>query len=391
MKKFSALLLIIVVAATGCRNNPSAQVNLEESYAAFGADFPFIPPSDYNVQVPEYIGKDKLQGDTLDSRLATLGRILFYDKQLSDNNSIACASCHIQSYAFGDTANRSLGLNAGLTGRHSMRLVNARFEREEKMFWDERAASLETQVTMPIQDHVEMGFSGIDGQPDINDLIAKLEGIGYYQELFPYAFDGDAEISESRISSALSEFVYSIVSFDSKFDAGLANANSVADPFSNYTSTENLGKSLFLAPPDVDQNGMRIGRGFGCAGCHSPPEFDIDPASLNNGVFHKAGDPNGIDLTNTRAPSLRDLMGTSGLPNGPMMHTGDFIDFQTIIEHYDHIIQKAENTNLDNRLHRGPNDLLLNTTTEERLALEAFMKTLTGVNIYVDNRWSNPF
>jgi len=94
---------------------------------------------------------------------ATLGRVLFYDKQLSANGAIACASCHKQEFAFSDTAQQSVGLNGGLTGRHSMRLVNSRFADEVRFFWDERASSLEDQTTQPIQDHVEMGFSGENG------------------------------------------------------------------------------------------------------------------------------------------------------------------------------------------------------------------------------------
>ena len=65
------------------------------------------------------------------------------------------------------------------SGRHSPRLSNARFGEEEKFFWDERANTLEEQSTMPIQDHVEMGFSGSNGDPDIDSLISKMEGLFY--------------------------------------------------------------------------------------------------------------------------------------------------------------------------------------------------------------------
>ena len=68
-----------------------------------------------------------------------------------------------------------------------MRLINARFARESKFFWNERAASLEAQTTQPIQDHAEMGYSGVDGAPDINDLLAKLNALDYYQELSAWA------------------------------------------------------------------------------------------------------------------------------------------------------------------------------------------------------------
>jgi cytochrome c peroxidase len=382
---------VVTVILLGCqRNTGEGPYTLDAVKRVFGTSLPTEPPLEYNTFIPSYIGKDKLSGDTISNREATLGRALFYDKNLSDNGTIACASCHIQSFAFGDTAQRSLGLNGGLTGRHSMRLINVRYESESSMFWDERALSLEDQVLKPIQDHVEMGFSGTEGQPNLNDLVERLNDFDYYQELFDWTY-GTKEVTAQGIESALTSFVMSITSFDSKFDQAMTDAASIQEPFASFSSEENLGKALFLAPPDVNQTGTRIGRGLGCAGCHRPPEFDIDPASLNNGVDHKAGRPDSLDITNTRAPSLRDVLGIDGQPNGPMMHTGDFVAFETVIEHYDLIQQTTQNTMLDQRLHRGPNNLYLNTTTEERLALEAFIKTLTGSNVYSDVRWSNPF
>ena len=121
-----------------------------------------------NQAVPSYITEDNTAGNVITDEGATLGRVLFYDKNLSSNRTIACASCHIQEFAFSDTAVASQGVN-GTTGRHSMRLVNSRFSEEERFFWDERASSLEVQTTMPIQDHAEMGFSGTNGDPDLND------------------------------------------------------------------------------------------------------------------------------------------------------------------------------------------------------------------------------
>ena len=112
-----------------------------------------------NQNVPNYITKDNTGSNTLDDKVATLGRVLFYDKNLSDNNTVACASCHQQAFAFSDPLTTSLGLNGGNTGRHSMRLINSRFADEVRFFWDERANTLEDQVTQPIQDHVEMGIA----------------------------------------------------------------------------------------------------------------------------------------------------------------------------------------------------------------------------------------
>ncbi|MEO0876435.1 MAG: cytochrome-c peroxidase, partial [Bacteroidota bacterium] len=153
--------------------------------------------------IPLYVNRDNTPpNNTISDAGATLGRVLFYDVNLSANNAVACAHCHQQEFAFGDERVLSVGLSGGLTGRHSMRLVNARFSDEDRFFWDERAASLEDQSTRPIQDHIEMGFSGEDGDPSIDSLIRKLRDIPYYQELFTFAY-GSPNITEPRMQRAL--------------------------------------------------------------------------------------------------------------------------------------------------------------------------------------------
>lgn len=232
-----------------------------------------------NQSVPSYITKFNDSQNPITDKAATLGRVLFYDTNLSANNTTSCATCHKQENAFSDTAIASNGAN-GVTVRHSMRLVNARFGTESKFFWDERAATLEIQTTMPIKDHGEMGFSGENGDLSFNDLISRLEGIGYYNELFQFVF-GTEEVTENKIQIALAQFIRSKQSFDSKYDACGALAANDGQPFSNFTPQENQGKQLFLAPPQFDGNSYRTGGGVGCAGCHRAPEFDIDPNSLN--------------------------------------------------------------------------------------------------------------
>jgi len=247
-----------------------------DSYTAIKATFGTkIDPSNlanYNNQTkPAYILKDNTAGNTITNAKATLGRVLFYDKQLSINNTISCGSCHIQKFAFSDTAIASLGVLDGRTGRHSMRLINARFSDEQKFFWDERAATLENQTTRPIQDHAEMGFSGQNGRPGLNDLLTKLKGIGYYQELFKFVY-GDQNVTEPRLQECLAQFVRSIQSFDSRYDEGRAVTPQDQLPFANFSQQENLGKNLFLIPPQFNPTGQRIAGGLGCAGCHAPPD-----------------------------------------------------------------------------------------------------------------------
>lgn len=339
-----------------------------------------------NQDLPNYITKDNTPGNNqiTDAR-ATLGRVLFYDKNLSANNTIACASCHQQEFAFSDPLPLSLGLNGGQTGRSSMRLINAGFADENRFFWDERANSLETQTTMPIQDHVEMGFSGDNGDPDFDSLIIKLEAIEYYQDLFTFAF-GNPNISEQRMRRALAQFIRSIQSFDSKYDEGIAQANNPNAPFPNFTPEENAGKALFMTAPPAG--------GAGCQACHRAPEFDIAPNSNNNGVITVANDPDAVDLTNTRSPSLRDLVNPNGTLNSPMMHDGSFTSLMDVINHYDNIVfDSLINPDLDPRLRGGPNGQgqNLQLTQQEKDDLEAFLGTLTGVAVYTEEKWSDPF
>lgn len=393
MKNQIMVSLLAIFGLTSCSNNSDDNYEDIATYpfveAEFGSSLDLNNLANYaNQTVPSYITKNNSQGNAITDKGATLGRVLFYDKNLSSNNTISCASCHKQEFAFSDTNVASTGVN-GTTGRHSMRLINVKFATETKFFWDERALNLETQTTMPIKDHGEMGFSGENGDLSFNDLITRLNGIGYYKELFKFVY-GSEEITEAKIQSALAQFIRSIQSFDSKYDIGRALAANDAQPFSNFTAQENQGKNLFLTPPTFDSNSIRTSGGLGCAGCHRAPEFDIDPNSLSNGI---GGSINGgPDVTNTRAPSLRNLVQTNETLNGPMMHTGVITSLQAAIGHYGNLTTSAQNnSNLDPRL--KPNGLgqQLNLNATEVNAVIAFLKTLSGSDVYTNEKWANPF
>jgi cytochrome c peroxidase len=232
--------------------NSKDQLSTVDAYAAIKAFFgtevdPLNLPNYANQGKPNYITKDNTGANTIANEKATIGRVLFYDKNLSINNSISCGSCHKQAFAFSDTALVSNGVLGGVTDRHSMRLINARFGEETRFFWDERAISLEAQTTQPIANHVEMGYSGQSGRDNINSLLAKLQKIGYYNELFKFAY-GDVSITEARMQECLAQFVRSIQSFDSKYDAGRTLVNNANQDFSNFTATENEGKKIVHDP-----------------------------------------------------------------------------------------------------------------------------------------------
>jgi cytochrome c peroxidase len=381
--------LIALASFWSCSNSDSYVDPYTNIKATFGTTIDPNNLANYAAQsVPPYITKDNGLANPITDKGATLGRVLFYDKNLSSNNTISCASCHQQANAFSDTNVASQGVN-GTTGRHAMRLINTRFANEGKFFWDERAASLEIQTTQPIRNHNEMGYSGANGDEDFANLVTKLKGIAYYQELFKMVY-GTEEITENKIQLALGQFIRSIQSFDSKYDLGRAQVVNDGQAFPNYTNQENLGKQLFQTPPQFDATGSRTGGGLGCAGCHAAPEFDIAPNSGNNGIISVLNGT-GIDITNTRAPSLRDLVKSDGTLNGPMMHTGVFTSLQTVIGHYGTINLAPGNTNLDPKLKPNGFGQHLNLTAPEVNAVIAFLKTLAGTNVYVDPKWSNPF
>src|SRR4029077_11816924 len=124
-----------------------------------------------------------------------LGRVLFYDKRLSTNQTVACASCHQREHGFSDARRFSGGLNGGLTGRNSMGLSNARWYQRGHFFWDERANTLEDQVLMPIQNSTEMGMT-------LETLNSRLAAEPLYTNLFAVAF-GTPDVTSDRISRAL--------------------------------------------------------------------------------------------------------------------------------------------------------------------------------------------
>lgn len=344
--------------------------------------------SNYSGQaIPAYITKRNSGG--VDNARASLGRVLFYDKNLSVDNTVACASCHKQAIAFTDTALASQGVGGGLTGRHSMRLINTRFAQETRFFWDKRAATLEDQTLQPIQDHNEMGFSGLAGRPALGDLLTKMAATDYYPVLFKAVY-GDSQVTAARVQESLAHFVRSIVSFDSRYDQGRAAVANDAQAFPNFSDQENTGKALFLGAPQFNAQGVRTAGGLGCNACHRSPEFDIDPASGNNGIIGRLNAA-GQDLTNTRAPSLRDLVGRNGEPNSPMMHTGVIPTLQAAIGHYGNINANPANTLLDPRLRPNGVGQQLQLTAPEVNAVVAFLRTLTGQAVYTDVKWSDPF
>jgi cytochrome c peroxidase len=299
---------------------------------------------------------------------ATLGRVLFYDTRLSVNNTIACGSCHEQSRAFTNLQRFSKGFEGQLGDRNAMSLVNLRYYPRGRFFWDERARSLEEQVLMPIQSKAELG-------QDLSRLTEVLAKDDHYPELFRRAF-GDSQITRERLARALAQFLRSLVSYQSKYDEGLAEVLSVREEFANFTAQENRGKALFLR---------------NCATCHLPGGQDahfVMTRPLNNGLDADAKNTDGGvgDLTLNgsqfglfKSPSLRNVELTA-----PYMHDGRVATLEAVIHHYGKEIKP--HPNLDNRLRRRRN-----FDDAQKAALVAFLKTLSDHKFITDPKFSDPF
>ncbi len=139
--------------------------------------------------------------------------MLFYDTRLSANNTISCGSCHVQSHAFVDPNRFSKGFKGGLTDRHAMNLVNLRFHPRARFFWDERSGNLEAMVLLPVAEQRSRWDRTWRSCPASSPAEPR------YAELFRQAF-GDPEITNERIARALAQFLRSMVSYQSKYDAG---------------------------------------------------------------------------------------------------------------------------------------------------------------------------
>lgn len=310
---------------------------------------------------------------------ATLGRVLFYDRNLSQNRTISCASCHQQANGFSDPLVKSNGFAGGLTRRHSMPLINSKWYQRGRFFWDERAATLEAQVLLPIQDEVEMGLT-------LPQLVSRVQEQYYYPALFADAF-GTSEINTDRISKALAQFVRSIVSFSSRYDVGRAQVNNPGAPFPNFTPEENQGKQLFLTPIP---NG-----GGGCFGCHTTEAFvSSNPGPENNGIDAVSTTDFGAGETFPNNPNLQGRFKMNTLRNieltAPYMHDGRFQTLEQVVEHYNSGIQNHATLSAALRAPNGT-PVRLNFSAAQKNALVAFMRTLTDPSVATAEKWSNPF
>ena len=341
------------------------------SYRA--ATEPVLPatPYDYSgIALPSYLDRPGIRNrdntpddNPITDAGATLGRVLFYDARLSQNQTVSCASCHRPEHGFSDPDRLSAGFQGEQTARNSMGLSFARFYGNGQFFWDERTRSLEHQTLMPIEDLVEMGMT-------LDALAVRLEATTFYPDLFADAF-GTPEITSERVSRALSQFIRSIVATRTRYDAARqAQGGLPGRSAPGLTDQENRGLELFFGSAR-------------CAQCHQGDLFVGTHATSN-----------GLDATITDEGAGRGRFKTVSLRNvaltAPYMHDGRFATLEEVVEHYDSGIQRSPG--LDNILRGSGGALLrLGLSADDRAALVAFLNTLTDSTLATDPRWSDPF
>lgn len=313
---------------------------------------------------------------------AALGRVLFYDKHLSINNSVSCATCHKQAFAFADNVAGSRGFENRVTPRNSMPLENIPGTNmfggfgSVNLFWDGRSSSLQDLIMRPIGNHVEMGLR------DVESLPGKLAELSYYSKLFNDAY-GDDNITTERISEAVSLFIQAIRADNSKLDKQqqgekVMNAQelygmTLFDSKYNCRSCHSLSQSIYMGGFGNDATFVNIGLD------------DLTPgvAARDKGRSVITGNP--ADEGKFRIPNLHNIALTA-----PYMHDGRFNTLDEVIEHYSHSIK--DNSNLDARLKgQDGKPIQMNIGEQDKAALIAFLNTLTDHEMIVDPRFSNPF
>jgi cytochrome c peroxidase len=290
-----------------------------------------------------------------------LGRKLFYDTRLSGNNSISCANCHQQQFAFGDNKQFSTGFNTTLTSRNSPQVFNAAWDKD--FFWDGRRKSLESQAHDPITSPGEMNGNW-------NSIIEQLQNDNRYPYMFYQAF-GSGIIDSNMILKAIAQFERSMVSFNSKFDKYNLNKDS-----SVLTISELRGLEIYL-------------RKGTCNSCHTLPLGRINHFA-NIGLEKGISDSGLYNITHLnedigkfKTPSIRNSSFTP-----PYMHNGKFKTMREVINFYNNDINN-NHSNIDPHLRPlfSNKGSLSNQDIEDLLA---FIKTLDDYSFITNPAYSNP-
>lgn len=391
MQKFRIILPLFGALLLAAACNKKADFNFyyyePEDYALISQylNLPEIP-DDYRAELPIHIANLGLAARPVEQDKAILGRVLFYDKSLSKDGTVSCASCHKQELAFSDDKKVSTGVFNRAGDRNSIALgsvlnFSAYYGTDLfgpsgiPFFWDNRANTATAQNIASMTNPKEMDMTH-------GDIVNAVQSKPYYTPLFKMAF-GSETVTSDRVSEAIAEFVNAIGSYKSKFDKEAAKTigynvygNAAFNSFSGFTAQENVGKTIYLN---------------NCASCHSETQSrpakmkannGLDIATTDAGVGGVTGSSN--DMGTFKVPLLRNIALTA-----PYMHDGRFATLEEVVEHYNSGIQA--HPNLSSELRAGSSPIRLNLNDSEKQALVAFLKTLTDEEMIADTRFSNPF
>jgi cytochrome c peroxidase len=335
MKTLIRSLFILLLLAS-CSNEDYEPISYENSEIDLNipADFPALNNFE-SANLPTKYGVE-------------LGRKLFNDKKISADNTISCASCHMQENAFADQNQKGIGIE-GRTGlRNAPPVQNMAFMQFYN--WDGNKIQLENQPLVPIITFVEMDSSSLE-------VISKIENEEAYSELFYKAF-GDKEITADRIYNSIAQFEYTLISANSKYDKVKRNEGE------DFTDEEAKGYATFQEK---------------CMNCHSTElftdqsfrniGFPINPDTEEGGRSRVTGELE--DYMRFRVPSLRNIAYTA-----PYGSFGQFATLKEVLDYLDNGVLNADN--LDPFLKENNNQIPI--TEEEKDNLILFLKTLSDTD-----------
>lgn len=358
-----SVLLGILVAGNALAESP-LPASQTMKFEDFELELPMgLNREDFYLPADNPINKDKV----------ALGRSLFFDPRLSDDNTVSCATCHSPQAAFSDNRQVSLGVDSRAGDRNAPTIINRAFSREQ--FWDGRANSLEEQFKAPLINPKEMAM------PSHELLVKKVGDINGYKSWFTRVFARDVNLDD--MAKAIAAFERTVVSGNSRFDE-----------FRN-------GKEHALN--EAEKRGMAIFFGKArCSQCHNGPNF-TDEKYHNIGVGWNATlvdlgrykvTHDEQDIGAFKTPTLREIAGTA-----PYMHNGAFATLEATVAFYNmggianpflDVEMKRPKLTLEQTLeyYEKRNDpgkpspetasVKLELTRQEQADLVAFLKTLSG-------------
>ena len=275
---------------------------------------------------------------------ADLGKLLYFDKRLSADASVSCATCHHPKFAFTDGAAVSTGIKGQKGGRSAPTVLNRAYSLAQ--FWDGRAATLEDQAKGPMINPIEMGHTH-------DAIITNLRQIPGYRPLFKTAF-GTEDFNIDHVAKAIATFERTVLSGNSPFDRWKAGDKKAMTP------EQVRGMNVYLNRAKCDQ--CHEGINFTTNAYHNLG-IGTDKPQPDEGRFIVTKNP--ADWGAFKTPTLREIANTA-----PYMHDGRFKTLDEVVDFYDK--GGIANKNLDKTMKP------LKLTPEEKKELVAFLNALSG-------------